>query len=881
MTGFFTLQAQEVRLEGIILDTLKQPLHNANILAIPSSEDGQIKFSISSIEGVYRLELIKGVRYSVEVSYLGYESFKDSISLQEDTSKNIVLIPNGITLEEIILTERIPVKVREDTITYRPEKFLTGEERKLRDILKKLPGLEVDREGNVTVNGKDVTKLLVEGNEFFTGDEKMGVNNIPADVVDEIEALDNYNEITFLKGLSDSEELALNIKLKEGKKKFVFGELEAGVGIEDRYVIHPTLFYYSPKTSINAIGDINNVGEKAFTTQDYINFEGGFSRLGEDPQAYFKLFNDEFAQFLSQRDFIFNRNKFGAVSLNQNIAKNVDFSGYSIVSIGDVSAQRENDLTYLNNHIIKENRTTNLNNEKNFTLNKATLHYLNTRSLDVRYDAFLKTSSGRSLTNINSQTSGDSTFVSQNNRLVSLDFTQKISANKKFSREHTTSFNASYKYRKSDASNRWDFNTPIFSAIIPLDTLSETIRLQQQRDNLFREFKGNLKHYWVLHPFHHIYPEIGINRIDQAYRTFDGQEVDETILSFRESGFNNDLDFGLTESYFGLQYKAKTGKFVFKPGLFYHYYDWEIQQFQNDFRKRGKGALLPQLQIDWELNSAYKIKLKYNRLSTFGDASELADRLVLQNFNQLFVGNSNLENELYHRLSLTYSKFSPFKGNFINATLHYTHREQSIRSATAIENIDQISTLIYTDLPENLYSSSVLFTKLLGKYRLKIGSDGNYAAYSRIINEDIQDFTALNYDYQLGGTVQFKNSPTITIDWLHRFSNFKSESDNNKFTIITPSIELEYLFLKDFVLTADYGFTYFQNREQKESNQFSIGNASLLYHQESSPWSVTLEVTNIFDTRFQRENFFSQFLVSDTRTFIQPRVILIKLGYRY
>ena len=291
--------------------------------------------------------------------------------------------------------------------------------------------------------------------------------------------------------------------------------------------------------------------------------------------------------------------------------------------------------------------------------------------------------------------------------------------------------------------------------------------------------------------------------------------------------------------------------------------------------------MLPQLQIDWELNSAYKIKLKYNRLSTFGDASELADRLVLQNFNQLFVGNSNLENELYHRLSLTYSKFSPFKGNFINATLHYTHREQSIRSATAIENIDQISTLIYTDLPENLYSSSVLFTKLLGKYRLKIGSDGNYAAYSRIINEDIQDFTALNYDYQLGGTVQFKNSPTITIDWLHRFSNFKSESDNNKFTIITPSIELEYLFLKDFVLTADYGFTYFQNREQKESNQFSIGNASLLYHQESSPWSVTLEVTNIFDTRFQRENFFSQFLVSDTRTFIQPRVILIKLGYRY
>src|SRR5690606_14735057 len=120
-------------------------------------------------------------------------------------------------------------------------------------VLKNLPGVEVDREGNVTINGKKVTRLMVEGKTFFTGDPKLGVNNIPADVVEEVEALDNYSEIAFLKGLSDTDQMALNIKPKEGKKNFVFVDLEAGAGVEERYVVDPTLFYYSHQSAVNVI----------------------------------------------------------------------------------------------------------------------------------------------------------------------------------------------------------------------------------------------------------------------------------------------------------------------------------------------------------------------------------------------------------------------------------------------------------------------------------------------------------------------------------------------------------------------------------------------------------------------------------------------------
>src|SRR5699024_4411426 len=178
---------------------------------------------------------------------------------------------------------KMAMVVREDTITYRTDKFITGDERKLRDVLKKLPGVEVDREGNVTVNGKKVDKLMVDGQDFFGGDTKLGVNHIPADAVDEVETIDDYHEVAFMKGLSDSDKMAMNIKLKEDKKNFVFGESEAGGGVKKRYYLHPALFYYSPKTTANFIGSLNNTNDRPLDWQDVMRFKGGAGSFMDNP----------------------------------------------------------------------------------------------------------------------------------------------------------------------------------------------------------------------------------------------------------------------------------------------------------------------------------------------------------------------------------------------------------------------------------------------------------------------------------------------------------------------------------------------------------------------------------------------------------------------
>ncbi len=882
---YFTLPvlcfAQNTQLSGTVKDTLNQPLPNANILAFPQTEGAQTSFAISSPHGLYKLRLEKGIPYRVEVSYMGYTKITDTLSLTQDAERDFIMIPLSDQLGEIVIKQRLAVKVREDTITYRTDNFVTGEERKLRDVLKKLPGVVIDRDGNATVNGKEVTKLMVEGKDFFTGDEKLGVNNIPADAVDEVEAIDNYNEVSFLKGLSDSDKMVLNIKLKEGKKKFAFGDIEVGGGLEDRYLIHPNLFYYSSKTAVNAIGDFNNIGQKSFSLSDYINFEGGFSLLSKDPSAYFNLRNDDFAQFLNNDDFVYNKNEFGAFSISQELSKATDLDAYSIVSNGKLEARNESDFTYLTGDRQEENRTTTSNNNLLFTLNKVRLRYIPDSDVDFYAASYLKTSKGDGLNRLISQTPDQNTFVDTQIQPQSLDFKTDLSYNRQFSYKHTSTVEAGFQYSRNENDRDWLFNRPVFSGIIPFNTEDDTYNLLQTTRSTKYDFNINAKHYWVLHRFHHIYPEAGINVTHQTYNTRDTQQLNGgNLVDFTDGGFNNDVNFKLSDSYFGFQYKAKADDFIFKPGLLYHYYFWTVDQFETREVGAGKAVLLPELLVEWEMNSGEKLRLKYNRQSQFGNASQLANRLRLSSFNGLFSGNENLENELSHSASLFYSKFSLYRGIFMNAGLSYRHTENAIRNTTQIEGIDQINTLIYTDLPENSYSANASFSKKISDYRFTVGGNLNLSDYSRIVNNETLAYKSVNYSYNFKTETSFDDWPNLEAGVRHSFSDFSSDTFDSNFQRVTPFAYLDYDFLKDFILKASYEFTYYENQTQNQINRFQEAGASLFYQKEGSAWGFEIEGQNIFDIRYRASNSFSQFLITDQRTFIQPRTLILKVSYK-
>ena len=873
--------SQQSLLKGVVHDSLQQPLPYTNLIASPLDEQGRITFAITDEQGRYRLNLSTNVTYKLEITHLGFSKGVDTVKISKETIRNLTLFESTETLEEVIIEQKMAVVVKEDTVTYRVEQFNTGEERKLREVLKNLPGVEVDREGNVTINGKKVTKLMVDGKTFFTGDTKLGVNNIPADAVAEVQALDNYNEVAFLKGLNDSDKMALNIKLKEGKKKFVFGDLEGGAGIEERYLFHPTLFYYSPKTAINVIGDFNNIGEKSFSMSDYINFEGGYMSLMEDSNSFSSIYNSDFAQFLRQDNLVYSKNEFGAGSISHQISPSLQLEAYSIVSGGKVTSKVTNDITYLTKSDLDEFRKTTSKNEVFFSLNKLKLRYKPKVDIDISYDALLKTSTGSALQQLLSQTAQELHQVSSIEDPKSLDFSQYLEINKQFSYKHTSTISAKYRYQDSKNKNDWLFDKPVFSGIIPFVQEGDIYNLLQKSSSHSQSGGLNFKHYWVLDNLHHLYPKAGIDFLDQSYSTFDYQQLpDGDMNNFQDSGFNNDLNFRFFDTYAGLEFKMKKGDLIIKPGLTAHFYRWQVSQFSKEIVHSYKNTLLPALMLKYEINASEKLNFNYNLKSGFSDASSYASRLRLVGFNRLFRGNETLENTLSHALSLRYSKFNMYHGIFVNGSINYTRKVNSIRSTNIIEGIDQISSLFYTSIPEDSYFGNASIAKQTRKLKFTLSGNASLSSYSRIINNGSIDYNSQNYSYTLKTETRFKKLPNFEVGYRQDFSIFKSNNFSNRFTQVEPFAILDYDFLNDFILKADYSYHYYQNKGNNKSNRFALGNASLFYNKEDRPWSFEIDVKNAFDVRYKNSNSLSEYLITDQRTYIQPRTVLFKISYK-
>ena len=350
--SFFSY-SQSIKFDGFITDTKAVPLEMANIMAVNQATKAVDAYSITNDKGRFQMALKPNATYSVKVSYIGYKALELTINTTTENINKIITLEEGTMLEQVEIVREMPVSIKGDTIVYNADSFKTGTERKLEDILKKLPGVEVNADGEVEVEGKKVTKLMVEGKDFFDGDTKLGVKNIPADAIDKVQVLRNYNENSILKGVENNQDnIAMNIKLKSGKKNFWFGDITAGGGFDDkekfdRYIVNPKLFYYSPKYSINLISNFNNIGELPLTVQDYFKFTGGFRNMMSKGGSSFNVSSNDLGISLLRN----NRakaidTKFGATNFSYNPTKAWTLSGFGIFSssISDLETKSQNNI---------------------------------------------------------------------------------------------------------------------------------------------------------------------------------------------------------------------------------------------------------------------------------------------------------------------------------------------------------------------------------------------------------------------------------------------------------------------------------------------------------------------------------------------------------
>ncbi|WP_254453180.1 carboxypeptidase-like regulatory domain-containing protein [Winogradskyella undariae] len=882
MAGFSSfINAQQIKVSGKVSDTLQNPLSYSNILAIPKADDQDVKFAITENDGSYKLGLAKNQTYELTVSYLGYKPQTIIITTtDQNLSKNFILKENPDQLDEVNIKYTPPITVKKDTITYDVSKFVTGEERKLRDALKKLPGVEVDRAGNVMVNGKKVTKVLVENKTFFTGNSKLAVNNIPADAVEKIEVLDNYNEVAMLKGLQDSEDMAMNILLKEDKKKFVFGDIEAGAGIEERYLLHPNLFYYSPKTNVNFIGDLNNQGIKSFSFRDYLEFEGGFGKLLDDAGNYFSLFNSDFAQYLNNQDFTDNTNQFGALNIRQSVSKHTDISGYLITSNSKTQTASNTLNSYQNiADPFTEDRTVANNLNNFFTIGKVTIDYDPSYKEDFAYNAFVKVTNNDSHGFVNTMNPDQNNSITTLTDVTALNLKQNITYSRKLSKAHTATLEATYNFQNDKPITEWLTNQQILQGLIPLED-DAVYNILQTKRSTSHNFNAIIKDYWVINNFNHLYTSLGVNTSFNDFYNEDVQLLnDGSINNFSSAGFGNDFGYSFIDTYLGLEYKFQIGIATFKPAVFYHGYLWRTQQFE-DSETFSKNLVLPQFTTKVEFNNSEKLNFKYKLNARFPGINQLANNFVLSNFNSVYRGNNQLENQLYHSATLSYYKFSLFRGLNFNLNTSFNKRLKTIKTVSELNGIESFNTTTMFDQPEHNWVLSGRISKKINKISYNLSNRFSYNDFYQILNDE----TNLNISKSIASTIgietSFKNYPNVEINYTKDFNNYKALNNVSNFENDQLEVILEYDFLKDFIFKADYTFDNYNNKSLDTKTTFDTANASLFYQIEDSPWGFEINATNLFDTRFKQQNSFNAFVISDSRTFILPRILMFKVSYK-
>ncbi|MCH1547749.1 MAG: carboxypeptidase-like regulatory domain-containing protein, partial [Flavobacteriaceae bacterium] len=406
-----TTAFSQLKMEGIISDNQNNVLELANVILINSETNSLESFAITNEKGEYKLSMNKNTKYNLQVSYIGLESISEElITSESDINKDFTMSENNV-LDEVELTYEMPVTVKGDTLIYNADSFKTGTERKLEDVLKNLPGVEVNDDGQIEVEGKVVGKVMVEGKDFFDGDTKIATKNIPSNAIDKVQILKNYSEVGQLSGVQNNQDnIAINIKLKKGKDKFWFGNITAGVSAiegllnnnsdadvdnQSLYLFQPKLFYYSPKYTVNVIGDLNNIGELAFTRRDYWNFTGGFSQpstksgtsinLGNNNLGFLQLQNNKAKDISS---------KFGAANFSYSPSKKLDLYGFVILTRSDIDIQENNFTQYIDTElgIPDEQIETNTAQVSDLALSKFTVKYKPNSNNQLDYEILTRNS---------------------------------------------------------------------------------------------------------------------------------------------------------------------------------------------------------------------------------------------------------------------------------------------------------------------------------------------------------------------------------------------------------------------------------------------------------------------------------------------------------
>lgn len=904
VTGALSAQ---ITFNGIIKDSIGNPLEMANVIALDTVAKRVASYGFSDDKGNFKLELKNNTTYNIKISYVGFKDISEFLKTKEtNISKNYTMSEDTM-LDGINIVSTMPVTIKGDTIIYNADSFTNGSERKLEDVLKKLPGVEVNDAGEIEIEGKRVEKVMIDGKDFFDGDSKLATKNIPSNAVDKIQVLRNYSDVGQLSGVQNNQDrFAINIKLKEGKKNFWFGDILAGAGSapdENLYLLQPKLFYYTPKYTINIIGDVNNLGEVVLSRSDLRNFGGGFRSQSPSNGTNINLGNTGIG-FVNANARNANKieTKLTALNFSYSPNKKLDLSGFLIFSNNSNGQRSINNIDYISPNT-PDDIVDNLSDQtSNSGIFKFSTIYKKDFNNQLNYDVFANFSNEYTTDDVNSVVLSN---IAENERATPFNINQNLSyfytANEKsifalemkhLLKDEDPFYAASL---ENDPNNNDDLQNDGF------DDAAETLGLN--RDNTFyslqqdRRVKSNqldakLDYYYILNSTSNLNFVSGTILSSQSFNSRFFQTLDNgssldpnpNIPGIDDEQSTNDTQYDFVDIYAGLRYRLKSGIFTFTPGFTLHSYNSKNTQYGSEVFQDKFSKFLPEFELIAQFKRSESLTFKYKKEVNFTDVSQIARGIVANSYNSFFGGKADLVNASFHNLSLNYRSYNLFDGTNVFGRVSYRKTSNQVNRNTIFEPRSVVSSSTSINSPfdnENL-SAFGSVGKTVKKIRTSLGGNYSYNKTYQFINstENTNESFTKGLNTSIG--TNFTKAPNVSLSYRLNLSEQKNSSRdfNIKTTTHAPSINFDAYIWNSVTVRSDFAFNEVR-QDGNLQNSFKIWNAKLAYRKDrDAKWEYEIEGSNLLATGSRTTVSQNNFSFNINETFILPRFISFRVRYQ-
>jgi hypothetical protein len=874
---YFNLSYSQINIKGKITESNYNTIQNCNII-LKDNTGKIITYTYTDEFGKYKLTADKKGQFVIIASSIGFEQKSIDLTLENKNETKIIdftLTPKITELEEIIITSKRPITIKNDIIIFDADSFKQGNEQVVEDLLKKIPGLNIDENGTIKVGNQEVEKVMIDGDDFFEKGYKIITKNMPVNPIDEVELHQNYSNNKHLKGIENSNKVALNLTLKEDAKRVWFGNLKAGYGLfsENRYKVTSNLMNFGKKNKYYFLTNLNNIGEDATGDINHLIRPFRFDEAGSigDDQSVNSLLGLGFdTPNLKQKRT--NLNNAEMLSLNSifTLSDKVKLKTLGLLNTDEVDFFRNSFQTFSVGNTTFTNTEDFVGRKTQLTgFGKIDLTYdiSNTKTLEYT-GKFNKTNEkNRSDLLFNNDLLNER--LNANNQL----FDQKLVYTNKF--KDNKVFLLSTRYINEKTSQNYSVNQFIFG-----DLFTENANNTKQFSENKMQFAGLEAHMLDKKKNGDLF-EIKIGnqlRIDDLNTRFELFQ-DENNLAF-PNGYQNNLTYTTNDLYLSAKYRFKLKNFTLLTQadahqLFNQLENFNVNSNQNPF------FIMPKIGLDWKINDKNKILTSYSYNTTNASVLDVNSGFVQTGFRSFSKGLEEFNQLNSSSVILNYTYGSWGDKFFANTFILYSKNNDFFSTNSFIaQNYSQSEKIIIKDREFFSISSSIdRYFKPI-KSNLKINLGVTKTNFKNIVNNsnlrEVKNFNA-DYGFELRSGFRVFFNYHIGSKWNY---NEVQTTIKNSFTDNMSFLDLSFMFSDKFNIQVQSERYFFGNLD-KDNNKYYFLDIEARYVVQENKMTFFLSGNNLFNTETFRNYSISDINISQTEYRLMPRYVLLKMEYRF